>query len=539
MITTADVIVIGSGPSATSAAWPLAEAGASVLMLDVGNEEPRYAGLIPDRSFQEIRRTDPAQHRYFLGDAFEGVPLGRVRVGAQLTPPRQYIARDSDSLTPLISSSFLPTESLALGGLGSGWGASAVRFANPDMDGWPITEQDLAPHYEAVASRIGISGARDDLLAYYGECGTLQPPLEMDGNGRALMSRYEARRTAMNRGGLFVGNPRLAVLTKDLDGRRATRYLEMDFYADTDRSVYRPWITVEKMRSLPNFAYERPWLALSFREMAGRQEVEVTAEHARTGATMVFKGRRLVLGAGAMGTARIVLRSFGLYDRRVPILSNAHVYVPCLNLSMIGKPMSERRHSLTQVGLIFDPGHDGRRVVYAEAHGYRSLLLFKLAKEAFLPVPDAVHVFRELMSALMIMVIEHEDRPTPGKTCVLRRGRDGGRDALEVSYDPAPQERAAQRGAERRLLRLVRALGCQPLRRIDPGNGASIHYGGTMPMSREDTELTTTSDGLLRGTSTVYLVDGSALPTLPAKPLTFTLMAQGDRVGRRLLAELR
>ena len=38
--------------------------------------------------------------------------------------------------------------------------------------------------------------------------------------------------------------------------------------------------------------------------------------------------------------------------------------------------------------------------------------------------------------------------------------------------------------------------------------------------------------------STVYLVDGSALPTLPAKPLTFTLMAQGDRVGRRLLAEI-
>jgi len=60
---------------------------------------------------------------------------------------------------------------------------------------------------------------------------------------------------------------------------------------------------------------------------------------------------------------------------------------------MIGKPMSARRHSLTQVGLIFDPERDGRRIVYAEAHGYRSLLLFKLAKEAFLRCPTRCMYF--------------------------------------------------------------------------------------------------------------------------------------------------
>lgn len=533
-----DVIVVGSGPSATSAAWPLAEAGAAVLMLDVGNEETSYEALIPSASFVEIRRSDPRQHRYFLGDSFEGVPLGRVRVGAQLTPPRQFIARDTDRLTPLRSASFLPTESLAIGGLASGWGASAVQFNDRDLEGWPITQADLAPHYEAIAARIGISGARDDLLPYYGESSLLQPPLEIDDNGRALLARYESRRAAMNREGLFMGRPRLAMLTRDLDGRRATRYLEMDFYADTDRSVYRPWFTLERMRALPNFTYERPWLVRSFRELPSSEGVEVTAAHARTGETSTFRARRLVLGAGAMGTSRIVLRSFGLYDRPLPILSNAHVYVPCLNLEMIGRPMPERRHSLTQVGLILDPDRDGRRVVYAEAHGYRSLLLFKLAKEAFLPVPEAVGIFRELLSSLTILVIEHQDRPSPGKRCLLRKGLGGQPDLLEVSYEPEPQERRDQAEAERRLLRLVRKLGCWPLRRIDPGHGASIHYGGTLPMCAREEELTTTPLCRLRETRAVYLVDGSTLPELPAKPLTLTLMANGDRVGRHLLGEL-
>src|SRR5262249_18482636 len=136
-------------------------------------------------------------------------------------------------------------------------------------------------------------------------------------------------------------------------------------------------------------------------------------------------------------------------------------------------------------------------------------------------------------------VIEHEDRPSPDKWCALRRGSDGGPDRLEVSYHPDPDEIRWQASAEKRLMRMVRRLGCWPLRRIDPGHGASIHYGATLPMSVQDRELTVAPECLLRGTSSVYLVDGSVLPWLPSKPLTFTLMANGDRVGRRLASELR
>lgn len=524
----ADVIVVGSGASGAHAAWPLAEAGARVLMLDVGHVEDRYGPLIPDAPFLGIRRTDPAQHRYFLGDDFEGVPFGKVRVGAQLTPPRQFIARDTDRLTPLVSSSFAPTESLALGGLGAGWGASAVRFDDRDLAGTPIRAEDLAPHYDAVAARIGISGERDDLLPFYGPCETLQPPLEMDPAVRALLERYRSRRGALNRAGLYMGRPRLAVLTRDLDGRSAQRYQEMEFYADAGGSVYRPGFTVEAMRRFGGFSYQRPWLVERFREVEGGA-VEVSCRHAATGERAVFTAGRLILAAGALGTARIVLRSLGRYDRPVPLACNAHIYVPCVSVPSLGSPFAARRHSLTQAGIIFAPDGDGA-VVYVEAHGYRPLLMFKLAKESFLPAPDAVRILRDLLGALVILVIEHEDRPTAGKTCRLRRGDDGA-DFLQVDYAVGADQAGRERDAERRLLRLIRGLGCWPVGRVDPGAGSSIHYGGTVPMSAEPRELTVTPGCLLRGTSTVYLADGSVLPWLPAKPLTFTLMANAHRVG--------
>ncbi|HET9480246.1 MAG TPA: GMC oxidoreductase, partial [Candidatus Polarisedimenticolia bacterium] len=164
--------------------------------------------------------------------------------------------------------------------------------------------------------------------------------------------------------------------------------------------------------------------------------------------------------------------------------------------------------------------------------------LFKLAKESALPVPEAARILRELIPSFVILVVEHDDVPTPGKRCVLRRGH-GGPDTLEVSYALEHDSTIRQRLAEKALLRRMRRLGCWPFSRIDPGHGSSIHYGGCFPMSRHDRELTVTPSCLLRGTRTVYLADGSVLPHLPAKPLTFTLMANADRVGRAVIAGLR
>ena len=81
-----------------------------------------------------------------------------------------------------------------------------------------------------------------------------------------------------------------------------------------------------------------------------------------------------------------------------------------------------------------------------------------------------------------------------------------------------------------------RKLGCIALKRIRPGNGSSIHYAGTFPISREDRPLTCDRDSRLRGTRSVYLADGSVFPWLPPKGLTFNIMANADRVGA-ILAE--
>jgi hypothetical protein len=184
--------------------------------------------------------------------------------------------------------------------------------------------------------------------------------------------------------------------------------------------------------------------------------------------------------------------------------------------------------------MIHDPTGDGAHLVQAQMYSYRSLLLFRLLKEAPLPQREALWMMRALAPSFVIWAIEHEDEPSPESFCRLRN--DGRLEAVHPS-NPGVEKR--RRADEAVLMRGMRQLGCWPIRRVHSGAGSSLHYGGQFPASETDAPLTTDKTGRLRGTRAVHIVDGAALRYLPAKGLTFTLMANADRVAGHVAASLR
>jgi choline dehydrogenase-like flavoprotein len=531
-----DVIVVGSGPGGVNAAAPLVEAGRRVLLLDYGNEDHDYRALVPHAPFSEVRRRDPHQHRYFLGDRFEGIPLGAVRVGAQLTPPRLHVLADTAARIPVASDTFAASVSLARGGLGAAWSAGVFPFSDDELHDMSLGIAELQPHYDAVAERIGVCGDHDDLAPFLPASPSMMPPLEVDSNAEAILARYGHHRQGLNAAGFFLGRPRFAACTRRHRGRGPHAYLDMCYWADAGRSVYRPQWTLEELERSAHFTYLGRRFVHAFVE--GDGGVRVHATHADTGAAEVHEARALVLAAGTLGTAWIVLRSLGRYDTRVPLLCNPYAYVPMLNLGMLGRAPRDRRHSLAQLTAIVRVAGARTRLVQAQVFSYRSLLTFKLMKEAPLAHRESLRILRLLLPALAILGVHHEDRPSPAKGCALRRGQGTDPDRLEIDYHPSADEPRTQRLDERRLLRGFRRLGCWPLRTIRSAPGASLHYAGTFPMTASDDALTCDRRSRLRATRAVYLADGSVFPWLPPKGLTFTLMANANRVGTWLAETL-
>lgn len=523
-----DVLVVGSGPAGAMAAAELVARGLQVTMVDYGDDDPVMRARMPDRPFHEFHRDDPAQRGYLLGDRLEGVPRTGVRVGAQLTPPRQFTNRAADTLLPVHSADFHPMQSLALGGLGAAWGTACFTYSPAELARIGLDAAATTAQYGAVVAEAGINGPPEDEASRLWWSGVpgCQPPLDLDTNSTTILDAYRRDVPRWLGRGFALGRIPLAINSQPHGDRGANPYFDTDFYGDVRRSAYRPRYTIERLRREANFRYESGCLALSFREDAAG--VELTCR--RGGEPAVFRARRLVLCAGAIGSARLALASLPLDAKVTTILSSAYLYYPTLNLRMLGRPAADRRHSMAQLTALYGRFDQPELTCSLQLYSYRSLLLFKLIKEMPLAPWAGRLVARAMVDALAIFGVFFPDEAGPTKTLRLGASTTSPAPDLHIDYARPPAEQARQAWLEAGVRRCFWRLGCVPLGRVDPGQAGSIHYGGTIPRTNPvNPRFHTQADGRLGGCERVFVGDSAGWNWLPSKGPTFTAMA-GARV---------
>lgn len=530
-----DYIVVGSGATGAIAAYSLAEAGVNVAVLDVGIEDEKYKAIIPDKDFISIRKEEIHQKDFFLGRQFEGIPWETTKVGSQLTPPRNFLTRLTEKFIPFESDSFKPMESMAKGGLGAGWGLGCYEFSKPELEAIGLNEAELLKAYEAVAAHIGISGTKDDAAPYcLRELKNVQPVSELDQNLKRVYSAYQKQKNSLNKKGVFVGRSALALLTKNKDDRSAVQYKDMYFWTDKDKSAYRSWMTIDQLGSNPNFSYHKNCLVLKFKEHDGG--VDVFVKRTDTNEEQIFTCKKLILSPGVLGTARIVIRSFDYKKEQLPVICNPYCYIPCIQWRMLGKEIEQYKTGLGQLMMFIDEKNDNFDVSMASLFSYRSLLLFKLIKEAPLNFADTRIVMQYLQSSFTIAGIHHPERPSDSKFIRMKQNAATYTgDVLTGQYILSEAEERVNEEREHKIKSALKSLGCRPLKTVYTPNGGSIHYAGTLPFNTNGEGFTLYPDGKLAGTKNVFVADGSGFNYLPAKGLTFTLMANAYNVAKNSL----
>jgi choline dehydrogenase-like flavoprotein len=331
MSDTFDVIVVGSGPGGVNAAAPLVAAGKRVLMLDYGNEDRAYAPLIPHEPFSTLRRTDGQQHRYLIGDRFEGVPFGGVRVGAQLTPPRAHIMRDSPELQPADAEAFAVGMSLARGGLGAGWSAGVFPFTDDELADMGLGVAAMQPHYDAVVERIGVCGPGEDLERFFPTSPAIMPSLDVDVNAETILARYERKRADLNAAGL-----RAARASPCARGSTAAAGRTATSTSSTGRHGPQRLSSPVDARRAPAGArlhVPEPLPVQTFREDA--DGVRVDAVHADDGRSETHAARTLVLAGGTSGRPASCSARSTATRPASRWSGNAYAYVPMLNFGML------------------------------------------------------------------------------------------------------------------------------------------------------------------------------------------------------------
>jgi choline dehydrogenase-like flavoprotein len=257
--------VIGSGPSGIAAAAALLDRGVAVTMLDVGRtvETERHA-IVERMSAREPEDWSP-------GD--RAAIRSRVDAGDRSLPLKTVYGSTfpyaMDALRSIQQVGTNCLQSFAKGGLSNVWGAAVLPNVARDMADWPVSVDDLAPHYQQVARLLPVAAASDELAAQFPVHGATSAPLRPSRQAHALLTHMRRHPAGAGVGrdclravaarsqelGLTtkIGNVSIhgTVLVGLSVGRIWNAAEALDALRTRAHFSYRPGLLVERVESLP------------------------------------------------------------------------------------------------------------------------------------------------------------------------------------------------------------------------------------------------------------------------------------------------
>lgn len=530
-------LVVGSGPTGVHVAQTLLSRGNSVTMLDVGNERP--LAPLPEADFDALKDVHQDPVRYFLGSRGEAIVFPTKQQQYYAFPPSKEYIFSRHSGFVFESSSFDPLISFAAGGLAEAWTGGSYPLNDAELADFPLDFATLEPHYAEVVRRVGVSARQDDLARFSPWFAGYMEPLPTDPLATHLLGRYQKRRSLLNQGlGFYLGRSRVALLTRDLGDRHACDNLGRCLWGCPRQSLYAPSSTLRQLRLHPEFRY-LPGRFVTHFQYEGERIRRICAV-GEDGAEQSFTADVYALAAGALCTSKIVLdsiyRQSGHVHELTGLMDNRQIMMPFVSLGMLGKPVDTHAYQFHQLALgMATPKPE--EYVHGQITALKSASVHPIIQSLPLDLASASAVFRLAHAALGVANLWLHDRRKATNIVTLRpRPGDPGTDLI-VNY--AADDAAVVASVIGRAKRALLKLGCI----LPPGmlkvlrSGASVHYAGTIPMGRQG-RFTCDAECRSNDFHNLYFADGVTFPFLPAKNLTFTLMANAIRVGEAMNREL-
>lgn len=527
-----DYIIVGSGCTGAMAAETLSQSGKRVLVVDVGLENDSKSESTND--FISKRLNDKQQSDFFLGEEFDALSeINHPNIPQQMAQ-RKFMTDLTDKFLSVDSANFFPVESLALGGLGNGWGLGSCVFSANELKKVGLSPLMMNESYKTIAQRIGVSGVKNDDVSTFCHQNQidLQPPIQLNPSSESLYNKYQRQRAYFRQQKLSIGQPSIALLTENKDDRQAYAYKDLDFYVNDGNSAYRPVLTIQHLLKKGKIEYQKSYLALRFWEEKDYTVLECL--HIETNEKKLFYTTKLILSASTLSTARIVMRSFE-HQEKLPILCNAYTYMPMVYLPFIGKKNIDKCSGLVQLAMFYDRKSDHSDIAMASIYNYRSMLNFRILKQMPLNYADGMKFLKLMIPALFIAGIFHPANYQVQNFIQLKKSTSPTGDTLLTNYTLEGNEAEEILATEKLFAKAFFKLNCLILKKIRTNTGASIHYAGTLPFSEKNQLYHLSPEGKLYGTQRVFVADGSGFKFLSGKGLTLSLMANAHLVAQNVM----
>lgn len=504
-------IVIGSGPAGVSVSIALLTRGRHVTMVDCGkmleSDRALHRDALAASTYQSWDESEIATYQM---PQFNAVPGQVRRFGSDfaMEPSSTTMSENNDPIGLRASR--------AAGGLSNLWGAAVLPYRQSDIDDWPITTADLAPHYRAVCSFLPMSGTTDDLAQLFPDidmagCTQITPTRQAE----VLLARLGRKQVRLQSLGVRVGAARQAAAGGCVQCGMCLHGCPWGY-------IYSAAQTLETLRSRPDFTYRGGTVALGFSEDAGG--VEVAFQDGT-----FLRGSRLFIAAGVLESAKLLLASQPIPNTELVLRDSRHAFLPMVSRWQPNdRPDQPPLHTMPQVFLELSDPSVSKRLIHSQIYTWNEYFARDLIANYGRRLPFSGALFHWLARRLMVaQIFLHSD--------------DSGRIALKLAPDGRLDTRVIESPDSLRIMKTaaskigvaIGAAGVTALgfARRDGGPGSSFHVGGSVPMAETPGPAQSDRLGRPHGLERVHLVDASVLPSIPATTITLSVMANAHRIG--------
>jgi choline dehydrogenase-like flavoprotein len=520
--------VVGSGPSGIACAYTLLKAGHQVTLLDVGFTLEKEFQDLADNYHKDLNKDALIQNIQRLRK--------RYRKQSDVQPAKTIFG--SDYPYKNVEDTFVSNDdkavvrsSLAKGGFSSVWGANVSCVIPKEINNWPIAFDELKPYYSLLEEIMNISSPTGEMAEIFPMNIGHPPTFPLGKQGSDLYESLNKYKINLADNGIYIGRAKLAIGPRySLDGKGCTP-CGLCMHGCPNNAIFNSAFVLEKLISHNNFTYLSDKLVLSFSEE--KEKVHLHVKDIHTNAESTLNCDRLFLACGVINSTCIVARSLNLTDHEFVIKDSQKYIFPLIRWHRSKNCINEKENTADQIYMEIDNPSVSPNIVHLQYYGYNDLFLEPLRQK----LGNVTEMIPKLLSGfferLMIcFVYFHSDDSGTMSLKVFETDQDNKKmGKIEGHFNPKSD--AIMKSILNLLKNHRKALGGMPIERglqtLLPGD--SQHIGCTLPMSKSPNAYQTDLLGRPSGCERVHVVDSSVLPSVPATPLTLTVMANACRIA--------
>ena len=519
-----EACVVGSGPSSVAAVCALVSQGYHVLVLDVGNKIDDKAQKLKSSFFNKDKNAwTPSELRLLTGTV-KATPKG-VEIKRSFGSDFAYQIPELFPKQTYENCDLLP--SFAKGGFSTVWGCSVLPYRNRDLINWPLSEADLAIHYQEVLNFAQVYGKKDVLDSEFDTYTNDLCQCTLSEQAKYVEYKLKKNFSALSRKGLRFGSAR--ILFNKFGRSKSCVRCGLCLYGCPKNTLFSSDGLLDEFIERGQVTYIDKHFVDSFEESLG--EVKVFSTELSTNLKVEFLVKRLFIGAGVIPTANIVMNSSSGRISEVTLLDSQYFLQPILFTRCFARARTEDSVAFSQLNLELENDKVDPRNVHLQLYTYSPML--GEALESAIPF---FRFFPEVLKSVILGffgVIQgylHSD--SSGR---IRIRKNFGQNVLML----VGQHNCAQKPIILRCIRFFMAnflkVGFFPipfaLNVTRPGRG--FHVGGSFPMKENPSFSETDIYGRPMGLQRVHIIDSSIFPTIPAATITLTAMANAHRIASK------